>query len=79
MATKLEKMASKLNEDFRDKLIGEMKNVFGIEVENDFSIFSMQLTTRRVDGEDFTIEEMKYLEGYSNGFAAAMNLVSAGL
>jgi hypothetical protein len=75
MATKLEKMAEKLNEDFREKIIETMREKFGIEVENNFSIFDMKLYTTRVDGEDFTPEQDAYLEAYSNGFGQAMSIV----
>ena len=79
MATKLQKMADKLNEDFRTKIVEAMKEKFGIEVENEFSIFDMRLHTTRVDGEDFTAEQHAYLEAFSTGFGEAMNLVRAGL
>jgi len=79
MSTKLEKMADKLNEDFRTKIIEAMREKFGIEVENEFSIFDLRLHTTRIDGKDFTVEQHTYLEAFSAGFGEAMNLVSAGL
>lgn len=79
MATKLEKMANKLNDDFRGKIVEAMQAKFGLEVENNFSIFDMRLHTSRVDGEDFTPEQHAYLEAYSTGFGQAMSIVRTGL
>lgn len=79
MSTKLEKMANKLNSDFREEIIKEMKIKFNIEVKNNFNIFDMKLHTTRVDGEDFTPEQYNYLQAYSNGFSKAMCIVKTGL
>jgi len=79
MAIKLQKMAEKLNEDFRDKVVEEMRDRFGIEVENNFNIVDMKFYTSRIDGEDFTPSQRIYLEAYSKGFGEAMSIVRAGL
>ena len=79
MATILQKMSTKLNEDFRTKIIEAMYEKFKLEVENDFNFINMRLTTFRVDEEPFTQEQNDFLEAFSKGFREAMNLVSAGL
>lgn len=75
--TKLEKLADKLNEEFRSLLPAEMLKRFNIETETYFNIFAMELITTRKDGTDFTPEQMQYLAGYSEGYAAAMKIVKA--
>jgi hypothetical protein len=79
MATKLQKMAVKLNEDFRTKIVEVMKEKFDIEVENNFNLWHMRLHTTRVDGIAFTPEQFQYLKGYSDGFGDAMDIVKSGL
>jgi len=79
MATKVEKLADKLNSDFRDKIIVAMREKFDLNVENNFSIFDMRLHTTRTDGQDFTTEQHAYLDGFSTGFGEAMDLIRTGL
>ena len=74
--TKLEKMARRLNDDFREILVEEMREACGIEVENYFDIFgAMRLVTTRTDGEDFTPEQLAHLKAFSDGYCKAMDLV----
>ena len=74
--TKIEKLARKLNDDFRDILVVEMREACGVEVENYFDILgSMRLVTVRVDGEDFTPEQHAHLKAFSDGYVKAMDLV----
>lgn len=79
MATKLEKMHDKLNKDYRDLVINTMQDKFSIEVENGWSLLDTRLTTTRVDGKNFTKQQKAYMGSFSDGFAAAMNIVSDGL
>lgn len=44
MATKLEKMAAKLNDELRDRLAEPVKEKFGVEVQTEFNIFDMRPT-----------------------------------
>lgn len=77
--TKLEKMARKLNDDFRDILIAEMREKFGIEVENYFDILgSMRLITTRVDEKAFTPKQLAHLRAFSDGYGKAMDIVRRG-
>ena len=75
MKTKLQKMADKLNEEFRVELTKIMKEKYSINVQHEFSIISMKLHTYRTDNEDFTVEQMAFIEAYSDGFCTAMELV----
>lgn len=67
-----------LNDEFRVKITEVMRKRYGVEVENTWGFIAQRLVTRRADGEDFTLEQMRFLEGYSEGFAAAMELVGDG-
>ena len=73
--TKLEKMAHKLNEDFRDKLVDAVKSKFDFEIKNEFDIFSMKLIIFRKDGLELTKDQHDFIEAYSNGFIDALNIV----
>lgn len=75
MTTKLQKMAVKLNEDFRDELTKIMKEKYSIDVQHEFNIISMRLHTNRIDGQDFTVEQIVFVEAFSEGFAKAMSIV----
>jgi hypothetical protein len=73
---KLQEMASTLNEEFRDHLADAMREKFdGLEVETTANIFAMRLVTRRVDGEDFTPEQIAWLEAWSEGYGKALDRV----
>lgn len=76
MSTKLEKMAAELNEKYRDEFKAAFLAKFGVEVNFEFSIFTFQITSRRVDGVDFTVEQYAFAQGYSDGFGRAIQLVS---
>jgi len=76
MATKLEKVATRLNADMRDKLTEAVREKFEIEVEHYFDIWgSMRLVTTRVDEEPFTAEQHAFIEAYSMGFGDALQIV----
>ncbi|POB00133.1 hypothetical protein C2134_02780 [Chromobacterium sinusclupearum] len=73
--SKLEKMHAKLNEEFRGAADEYMLKTHAVETKTEWSFAIMQLVTNRVDGLDFTPEQMAGLRGYSDGYAAAMNAV----
>jgi hypothetical protein len=75
MATKLEKMARTMNDDFREKLAEAVKEKFGIEVKTEFNIFDMRLITSRVDGEQFTAEQHEWIGAFSEGYTVALSMV----
>lgn len=75
MATKLEKMARTLNDDFREKLAEAVKEKFGIEVKTESNIFDMRLITSRVDGEQFTTEQHEWIGAFSEGYRVALSMV----
>jgi hypothetical protein len=78
MATKLQKMANQLNEEFSGELKEAMREKFSIEIESEFNIFSMRLVTTRVDGNDFTEDENRFIEAFSDGYGRAMRIVRHG-
>lgn len=73
--TKLGRMARTLNDDFRDHLAKAMREKFGLEVETLFSIVAGALVTTRADGEDFTPEQMAWMQAWSDGYGVALDLV----
>lgn len=73
--SKLEKMASKLNNDFRSICDTSMLKRFGVVTKTEFNIFDMQLRTSREDGKTFTSDQSQFLSGFSEGYAEAMNAV----
>lgn len=74
---KLERMARTLNDEFRDHLAAAVREKHGIDVETGFNLFSGALSTSRSDGEDFTPEQMAYIEAWMAGFGKALEMVRA--
>jgi hypothetical protein len=72
----VEKLHNRLNENFRVLVNEAVKEKFGIEIETNFNIFTMDLMTTRVDEEDFTQEQIDFLKAYEAGYLAAMNQVN---
>lgn len=68
-------MATKLNDEFADKLSSVVRENFGIEIDSRFNIFSMALVTTRLDGEDFTPEQYAFIAAFSDGYGVAMEIV----
>jgi len=56
MATKLEKMAEKLNADFREVLKAEMKTRYELDIETGWNFMTGSIISTRVDGEEFSPE-----------------------
>lgn len=79
--TKLEKLAKELNDEFRTDLKAGMFSRFGIEIETNFSFLTGNIISTRIDGADFTAEQMEFMQTYEKGYVAAMVRVSraAGL
>lgn len=71
MATKAQKIASELNDEFRNDLRDAMFEKFSIDVVTEFGLFS-GLQTRRVDGEEFTVEQKEFADAFEKGFICAM-------
>lgn len=74
--TKLEKIAAKLNDEFRDILAAEVKSRFDIEIETNMNILGLQIVSTRLDGEDFTSEQMQFCQIFQDGYSAAMKIVN---
>lgn len=75
---KLDKMANVLHDEFREHLAAAMAAKFdGLEVETHANIWQMRLVTTRADGEDFTPEQMTWMEAWSEGYSKALELVRA--
>ena len=76
--TKNQKMIDGLGVSFRLLLTKAMQDRFGIETETSFSIAAMGLSTMRTDGKPFTPVQMQFLAGFSEGYAAATNMIARG-
>lgn len=74
MATKLEKCARTLNDEFPDQMMAAFKEKFGRDLETSFNIFSMQLVSQPADGEPFTPEQKHWVTAFDSGYSAAMEI-----
>jgi hypothetical protein len=68
-------MARQLNDEFRDVLKAEMQKRYGVEIETNLNIFSMNIVSTRVDNEDFTQEQMHFMNDFGDGYSIAMQKV----
>ncbi len=68
---KIEKIRMQINDSFRDHLKAAMKEK-GVDVVTEYSFIAMNLVTRTVDGRNMTPEQMEFMKGFSDGYAAAM-------
>lgn len=75
MSTKLEKMASQLNENYRMILPEKFTEKFGLTISTTFNIFTMSLISTRDDGQDFSPEQAEFIMSFESGYLAAMNQV----
>ena len=73
--SKLAKLAQKLNDDFRVIVDGAFFDKFNTKSRTAWSFFQDRVVSVREDGEDLTPEQARWLEAYSDGYAAAMNIV----
>lgn len=71
-----QKLAAMLNEAYRAEFVKAMKDRYNLDVTCEYNIFQMRLISNRVDGKRFTTAQHTFAEGYSEGFAKAMALVS---
>lgn len=75
MTTKIEKLQKKLNEEFRNILAGEMLNRYKVRIETNWSFLSNEIISTRIDGEDFTVEQINFMKFFELGYVAAMGMV----
>ncbi|KKK64003.1 hypothetical protein LCGC14_2988570 [marine sediment metagenome] len=70
-----DKIARLVNDSFSDKLKEAILEKFGMAIETSYNFLSGYHRTTRVDGKDFTQEEMDFLRAYEDGYVAAMKIV----
>lgn len=75
MATKLEKCARRVNDEFTDKLKAAFVAKFNRELETNYNIFAMQLISQPADGEPFTQEQKDWVDAFDAGYVEAMSIV----
>jgi len=73
--SKLNNMRKELENEFRDALHAAFAAKFSVEITTEFNIFSMETISKRVDGQDFTMDEHAYIQSWSDGYGKAVNLV----
>ena len=73
--TKIEKLAKKLNEDFRDILAAEFAEEFDVELESWWNIVKNRMISSRKDGKAFTRKQLDYIQAFESGFTRAMTIV----
>ena len=66
-----------LNNDFSRESGVRFQEMFGLELVTTYNVVIMQLVSVRADGKPFTRKQHAWLDGFSTGYASAMNLVSA--
>lgn len=74
MATKVEKLLNESNNRFTAFIYKAMRQEYGICVETT-SDYSYRLVTTRADGEDFSVEQLMYLKGLSEGYKEAQSIL----
>lgn len=76
MTTKLDRCASRLNDEFPDLLQSAFEQKFGRAIETSFDLLgSMRLVSSPVDGVAFTHEESAWIAAYDLGYGEALSLV----
>ena len=78
MTTKLEKMARRLNDEFRYRLADAVKEKFGIEIVTELNIIDLRIHSRRVDDVDFTEEQYAFMQAFEKGYLEALSTVRKG-
>lgn len=77
MATKLEKCALAVNDQFSDKLKAAFKAKFDRELEIRFNIFAMVHISKPADGEPYTPEQKAWVDAFDAGYGEALDIVRA--
>lgn len=72
--TKMQKLSEEMNREFRNHLHDQFLDKFGKEIVTEFNLFSGCLVSTLIDNSDFTQQEANYIDGYSDGYAKAMNM-----
>ena len=75
MRRKLDVMADRLNEAFREAMDAAAWTHLAIRTLTSWDIFVDGLVTSRVDGKPLTFNETNFIRGYSAGYADAMDMV----
>lgn len=58
-----------LNERFSKHIATAMERHFQIEVETNFGLLSFRHITTKIDGTDFTQEQIDFMRGFESGYA----------
>jgi hypothetical protein len=75
MTTKVEKLAKKINESYRDLLAAKFKEKFGLDIVTSFNLGTMSLVSQRMDRRNFTRAQKEFIWTFEAGYIAAMNQV----
>ena len=76
MKTKLDKVATRINDAFGAKLVEAFKLKFNREIETQYDIFAMQLISRPADGKLYTVKQKEWVMAFDAGYCAAMGIAT---
>lgn len=68
-------IAKRLREAFSDRLDAEFKKKFRRNLVTSYNLFAMRLVSTPKNGKLLTVKQKAWIEGFSEGFYIAMNLV----
>ena len=74
--TILSKMKERLNSSKGTACDAAMKKKFNITTETSYNFIDMRLVTYRIGGLKFTKKQLDFLEGFSEGYCVAMDIVT---
>ncbi len=74
--SKLDKMRKELENSFTAELHAAFEAKFGLKIDTTFDLLgSFQMVTRLASGNQFTPEQHAFIQGWSEGFGKAINMV----
>lgn len=74
--SKLDKMRKELENSFTAELHAAFEAKFGEKIETTFDLLgSFQMVTRLASGEQFTMDQHAFIQGWSEGFGKAINMI----
>lgn len=74
--SKLDKMRKELENSFTAELHAAFEKKFGLKIDTTFDLLGgFQMVTRLESGEQFTIDQHAFIQGWSEAFGKAINMV----
>lgn len=74
--SKLDKMRKELENSFKQELHEAFFAKFGLKIVTIFDLLgSFQMVTRLESGEQFTLDQHAFIQGWSEGYGKAINML----